>query len=73
MGWNIIRRLYPEEINKFGILEKPFLTGNSHLMISRKYPKAQLVREKFNQALKQIKENGTCRKIMERYGLSDPE
>jgi len=56
VGWNLIRELYPNEIDIFGTLDKPLDTGNSHLMISRKYPNAKQLRDRFNQALKRIKE-----------------
>jgi polar amino acid transport system substrate-binding protein len=72
VGWYLIGQMYPNERDLFGVLEKPFITGNSHLMVSRTYPNARQLTDRFNQALQRIKENGTFKKILTKHGILLP-
>ncbi len=69
VGWNLIRQLYPHEVEVFGTLDKPFETGNSHLMISKKYPNSEQLHIRFNRALKRIKEKRIYHSIFEKHDI----
>ncbi len=79
LGWHLIQKLYPNESDVFGTSETtlgamvPSLQDGSYLMISRSYPNAEQLRDRFNQALQRIKESGTCRAIFKKYGIREPE
>jgi len=70
VGWNLIKEHYPNNIDIFDTLYKPFDTGNSHLMISRKYPNSKELTNRFNKALIRIKEKNIYQKIFNKYGIN---
>ena len=67
-GWLEIKRLYPEEIDGFATLDKS-ISGRSasRLMMSRNYPGAAVLQQRFNKALQGIKFNGKYRAILDKY------
>jgi polar amino acid transport system substrate-binding protein len=71
--WAVIKKLYPDEVDKFGTLEKPLVDpanpNELRLMVSRDYPKAAALMQQFNAALQTIKDNGTYQQILDQYGL----
>jgi polar amino acid transport system substrate-binding protein len=69
VGWEIIQKLYPQEISKFGTVEKAIKSGNSHVMISNKYPNNQFLKKQFNFALETIKHKGIYYRIHQKYGI----
>ncbi|MCP3924617.1 MAG: transporter substrate-binding domain-containing protein [Desulfobacterales bacterium] len=66
VGWALIRKMYPEEINKFCTVKKPLQQDYLHLMISRTYPDHLSITKRINEALLSIKRNGIYLKILEK-------
>jgi polar amino acid transport system substrate-binding protein len=69
VGWAIIRALYPQEVNRFATVKKPLNEDPLRLMISKQYPGAAELTQRFNAALKAIYAKGIAQKILEKYGL----
>ena len=71
MGWYVIESLFPpQEVAKFYTLEKPLVQGDGlFLMTSKDYPQTRILLEKFNQALREIKSDGTYARLVNKYGL----
>lgn len=67
VGWNLINTQFPSETHRFATLKTPLSTDTLHLMISKQYPKARLLMNKFNAALRSIKKKGIYRRIMSTY------
>lgn len=59
VGWALIKKLYPHEVSQFAMIEKPFATQNLHLMISKKYPNAKTITQKFNATFERMKAQKT--------------
>ncbi len=79
LGWHLIQQLYPDEKEVFGTLETSMEAmadslqeGDSYLMISRSYPNAKQLRDRFNQALQRIHDKGIYQSIFEKYGIRGP-
>jgi polar amino acid transport system substrate-binding protein len=67
-GWLEIKKHFANKIDQFGTLDRPFSNASeSRLMISRDYPNHELLRIRFNEALKKIKNNGKYKAIVSRY------
>ncbi|GAK54884.1 extracellular solute-binding protein, family 3 [Candidatus Vecturithrix granuli] len=71
----LIRKLYPEEADQFGALAKPLEEPGGdinqlRLMVSRTYPNAGELLQKFNEGLAAIRANGTYMQILEKYQVS---
>jgi polar amino acid transport system substrate-binding protein len=56
VGWALIKKLYPREIAQFAVVEKPFSTTQLHLLVSRKYPHAAEITQKFNATFEKLRE-----------------
>jgi polar amino acid transport system substrate-binding protein len=69
VGWALIRKLYPQEENRFATVKKPLNKDPLRLMISRQYPGAAELTQRFNAALKAIYAKGIAQKILEKYGI----
>lgn len=71
VGWHIIRSLFPtDEVAKFYTLEKPLVAGAGlHLMTSKEYPDNHALLQRFDTALRTVKENGTYSQLVEQFGL----
>ena len=70
VGWQLIHTHFPEEAQNFGVLEKAFYVGDSHLVASKKYSGSKELLEQFNAALQTLKDNGTYAAILNKYGIS---
>jgi polar amino acid transport system substrate-binding protein len=70
-GWYRIKELFPpEEVEKFFTLSKPLRAGGGDfLMTSKEYPESQTLLNRFNAALKTIKDTGVYQQILDRYGI----
>lgn len=75
-GWFLIKKNFPDEIELFATFEKslgdvePSLKeGDSHLMISRKYPDSKKLHRLFDQALIRIKRKGIYQAILKKHGI----
>ncbi len=78
LGWQLIKQIYPNEADVFGTLETSLeaaetslKAGDSYLMISKSYPNAEQIRDRFNKALQRIKEKGIYRSIFEKHGVRE--
>jgi len=71
VGWQLIRQLYPEDVQFFSTLEKPLNQNSLHLLISRKYENASTLTKQFNAALQRIREKGVHRSILQQYGIME--
>lgn len=60
----------PEKMAEFRSLKQPFgvVTGY-RLMVSRKYPNAKVLLERFDAGLAKIQANGTYKAILKKYGM----
>lgn len=69
VGWESIKRLYPDQAGKFAssvtAVDKQDLT----LMISRKYPNATILLKRFNTGLATIINNGAYQRIIEKHNI----
>lgn len=71
VGWALIRKLYPQEVDRFATVKKPLNEDPLRLMISRQYPGAAELTQRFNAALKAIYDKGIAQKILEKYGIKE--
>lgn len=69
VGWALIKKLYPQEMDKFATVKKPLNEDPLRLMISRNYPNSAELIQRFNAALKVIAEKGIIKQILEKYGV----
>ena len=67
-GFDSIKRLFPNDVEDFGTLEKPYREEKMYLMVSKKYPNGEEYLKKFDEALKRFKESSKYKKIMEQHG-----
>ena len=71
VGWAMLKNIAPNELADFDTLKKPINVSELHLMISKNYPNANEIREKFNVALKTIKRNGVYSRILKKYNIKE--
>ena len=69
VGWESITRLFPEESNRFACSKNAIDTQSLNLMVSRSYPGAPELLERFNRGLATILANGVYQNIMERHDI----
>ncbi len=68
-GMTLIKENFPKELANIKTVKNPLGASYSLLMISRKYPDAKALTEKFNMGLKKIQENGTYDAILKKHNL----
>jgi polar amino acid transport system substrate-binding protein len=74
VGWAVIRKSFtPEEQANFHTLETPLSTGSNFLMRSRRYPQAQQLMDRFDEALTTLRRNGLYKKVADRHGIIVPD
>ncbi len=71
VGWEIIKKLFPRKEFNFATVKKPLKEDMLRLMISKKYPGAAMLKEKFNVSLKHIKEKGIYSEILKKYHIAE--
>lgn len=69
VGWELIKKIYPKDLDKFETITKPLSVDPLRLMISKTYPNSKEITEKFNVALKSIKDKGIYGKILKKYNV----
>ncbi len=67
VGWSLIKKMFPEDINKFDVVKKDLSSDALRLMMSRTYPDASAITKKINIAIKIIKKNGIYEKIIKKH------
>lgn len=70
VGMNLIKKNFPDEMHRFGTLEKTFSEQALHLIVSKKHNSADLWIEKFNTELARFKKTTRFRKLLEGYALT---
>lgn len=70
VGWALIRELFPDEVDNFGVLERPLDQTEICMMVLTSDPQALQLLDEFNVALQAIKDNGTYEEILTRYNLT---
>lgn len=73
VGWALIKELFPDEVDNFGVLEKPLDQTDLCIMVSKSDPEAIKLLDEFNAALQAIKDNGVYDQILAKYGLASEE
>lgn len=58
VGTTLIQKLYPHDAAQFAVVERPILTAPLHLLVSKKYPHAAQITEKFNTTLESLRKKG---------------
>lgn len=73
VGWGLIKKLYPNDVAKFDTVKKPLNRDGLRLMVSKKYPNSEEILKQFNASLKSIKDKGTYKAILDKFGLKSAE
>ena len=69
VGWQLIRKHFPNEVENFAVLEKPLKTKPNYLLASKQFQNSEMILKRFNLALKKTKENGKFDAIYNKYNL----
>ncbi len=70
VGWHLIRKQYPQEIQKFTTVSKPLRLQGLHLIVSKKYPDAEKLLKQFNAALYTVKNTPLYKSILNKNELT---
>lgn len=70
VGWALIKELFPNEVDNFGVLEKPLDQTELSMMVLKSDENALKLLDEFNAALQKIKDNGVYDQILTKYGLA---
>ena len=69
---DLLHRLFPDEIERFGMLDMPeYQEIPLHLLVSKTYPNAEVLLQQFNAAFRTIVENGVYTRILQQYGVEE--
>ncbi len=66
VGWRIARRIADQE-DDFRVLERPILEDGLHFIVTRKNPQGLNIVERFNAILRQMRDEGTLKAIVDRH------
>ena len=69
VGWDLVRKIFPDDLDSYGVASKPESGSAFHLMISPLYPNAKEITKRFNLGLQKIIENGIYQKILDKYNV----
>ncbi len=67
VGWRLIKQRFPERMDRFRVLEPPYSKNDLHLIVSKTYPGGKELLDRFNAALRTVKDNYIYDGILERY------
>jgi len=67
VGWTLIHRIFPSRAHLFASTPTPWNLNPQHLMVSKSYPGARKLMDRFNEGLAAIRRNGTYDRLVERY------
>jgi polar amino acid transport system substrate-binding protein len=70
VGWQLVKKLYPDKINEFATAKKFYNDTDLRVMVYRKYPDSDLLLKRFNEGLQLIKSKGVLNQIYKKYGLT---
>jgi ABC-type amino acid transport substrate-binding protein len=68
VNWALIKKLHPQEMDKFATVKKSTNEDPLRLLVSHTYPGSAELTQRFNAALKVITEKGIIKQILEKYG-----
>ncbi|MBF0573716.1 MAG: transporter substrate-binding domain-containing protein [Desulfamplus sp.] len=71
VGWTLIKKMFPADIDNFAVVNKALKNDLLRLMVSRTYPDAQTITKKVNEALQRIKDKGIYLEILKKYNISE--
>ncbi len=69
VGWEMIRKLYPEQSENFSTSNTAIDDNNLNLMVSRNFPNSVALLRQFNEGLTTIIDNGVYKRIMEKHKI----
>lgn len=69
VGWEIIKRLFPNDVDNFVATENPYKIDKMYMLVSKTYSNSQAILDRYDAALKEIKANGKYQEILNKYGL----
>lgn len=58
VGWHLIQKHFPNETDNFKVLGKPLDVSQLHLIVSKTYPRSEVLLGQFNAALKSCIQKG---------------
>lgn len=67
VGWTLINRIFPNSVHMFAATPTPWNIKPQRIMISKKYPDARLIMDRFNDGLRAIRADGTYARIVRAY------
>lgn len=67
VGWQIIQKLYPDEMYKFATTSKSFNRDTLHLMFSNADSRSEDMRADFDHGLNEIMRTGVYRRLLKKY------
>jgi len=67
VGWELIRKTFPENVNKFGTLENPLDRQSLKLIVDKKNQKSMKLLERFNSQFKIFMKSDQYKQIMDKY------
>lgn len=67
VGWRLIRQRFPDRMDQFRVLEPPYSKDDLHLIVSKTYPGGKDLLDRFNRALRTVKDDYIYDGILERY------
>jgi polar amino acid transport system substrate-binding protein len=68
-GWELIKKEFPDEEEKFDTLEKELIQTDLRLLVSKRYTDASNILNRFNRGLEIIKNNGTYNEILKKHDI----
>ena len=71
VGWALIKKEFPDEVDNFGTLLKAYSVSELKLVVSKEYPDSMELLKRFNEALKKVKTMESYEAILTKYGLKD--
>ncbi len=72
VGYYLLRNKITEGSDTVMFLEPPLKTHKLYLMFHRSNPRAQVKIKAFNEGLKSVQQDGTLKRILEKYNLGSP-
>ncbi|WP_147818744.1 substrate-binding periplasmic protein [Salidesulfovibrio onnuriiensis] len=71
VGWQTIKSGFAADEGKFANADTPLFVKALYLQISKKHPDGQALFDAFEKGFQMIKDNGTYKGILDKYGLSE--
>lgn len=69
VGRWLLCRQDSKDMGRISVLDPPLLSGTAHVLISRTYPDAAGLMQRFNAALGEVRRSGRYRKLLKGHGI----